>query len=600
MKTRRIVPILALVLALLLLQGCVRTELPVFSGLPHTKPEQAEATQAVDYETPVRYFDYGYRDYLGHKRVPMIRFGEMAYQRPDLDAMTRSFDALIAQTAAEDDAEALLDGYFRIYDDYTEFYTMEALADLRYCLNESDDYYRAEYEYCLSAEADVEQKMEELYKAFAASQCRAALELAYFGRGFFEYYDEHEYYTNETVLALSRREAELLVRYRAVLEAPTVTIDGEERLYNELLQTDDWDEYDRVQRAYYRKYNPILGEIYLELVKTRRQIAETLGFSRYDEYAFSVSYERDYSPQEADAFLSGIRSELVPLYAAIDPGSAAILSSAIYGEDAVRAVVKSAAKSMGGPIWEAYRFMDAYDLSDLTQAGEKTDISFVTYLYSWEAPFLTVNATGYEDDVTSFAHEFGHFVDSYYTYNADEDLETSETFSQAMEYLALCCSDELGSPARKRLLRAKLEDTLSTFVEQAAYADFESRVYALPADELSLDRINGLYNAVCREYGVYAEDYDDYYSYGWIDVLHFFEMPFYVVSYCVSADTSLQIYELETQEEGCGLDAYLWLLEREYGAGIQQVAQDAGLENPFGSGRLAKDAEFLRAELGIK
>lgn len=591
--------LLPLLLALLLLlQGC---SIPDLSDLFQAKPDPVN-TQTQPEELPERWYDYGTRDYHGHVAIDVCDYSQMEYKRPDVDAMCKDFDALAEQAADTRDTQALLEGYYRLYDALTDFYTMQALADLRYCLNQNDEYYSAEYEYCCSAEPDVQQSLEALYKAFAAGRCRRALELEYFGDGFFDWYDDYEYYTNETVLALSRQEAELLVRYRSALEAPTVTVDGEECPYNELLQSGDWDMYYRVQQAYYEKYNPILGEIYVELVRVRKQIAAALGYERYDEYAYAADYSRTYTPQEADEFLAGIRSELAPVSEALAAQGEPMLSMVYIdpSEKNVRAIVSSAAKEMGGTIWEAYRFMDAYGLSDLTRAEEKTDISFVTYLYNWEAPFLTVDATGYEDDITSFAHEFGHFTDAYYNYNADEDLETSETYSQAMEYLALCRSDKLSDRQRDYLLRLKLEDTLNTFIEQAAYADFESRVYALPENELTVERINELYRELTGDYGFCDPDIEDpYYALGWIDVLHFFEMPFYVISYCISADTSLQVYEREVQKSGSGLDAYQRLLDRYYGVGVQQVMEDAGLEDPFAAGRLSKDADFLRKQLGL-
>ena len=83
-------------------------------------------------------------------------------------------------------------------------------------------------------------------------------------------------------------------------------------------------------------------------------------------------------------------------------------------------------------------------------------------------------------------------------------------------------------------------------------------------------------------------------------MIHFFEVPYYIISYCVSAETSLQVYRLEEAEKGAGVAAYFRLLNRDYEAGIQQVMEDAELENPFREEVLEQTAAFFKEKLGLK
>ena len=262
--------------------------------------------------------------------------------------------------------------------------------------------------------------------------------------------------------------------------------------------------------------------------------------------------------------------------------------------------MESASRNIGGTVWDAYRFMRAYELCDIAKASEKVEASFQTYIYDYEAPFVLVNASGSGDDYFTFSHEFGHFTDSYHNYGANEDLETAETFSQAMEFLALNFTDTLNDTQRKNLKKSKLIEQLQTFVYQGAYADFEAKVYALDPEELSIEKINELFLQSCKDFGIYEQGFDFYYSQSWIDILHFFEVPYYIISYCVSAETALQVYELEAGETGAGVDAYFRLLDRSYDAGVQQVMEDAGMNNPFREDVLEETAEFFYRELGLK
>ena len=79
----------------------------------------------------------------------------------------------------------------------------------------------------------------------------------------------------------------------------------------------------------------------------------------------------------------------------------------------------------------------------------------------------------------------------------------------------------------------------------------------------------------------------------WIDITHFFEQPFYVITYPVSHDIAMQIFQLEQADPGEGLAKFLDMLPREY-PDMLDSALNAGLESPFDPGRLEKVADTMR------
>ena len=252
------------------------------------------------------------------------------------------------------------------------------------------------------------------------------------------------------------------------------------------------------------------------------------------------------------------------------------------------------AEQMGEIIAEAYEFMNDYDLWDVEVRANKAETSFQNYLEEYDAPFLFLDAGGSMEDLMNLTHEFGHYVDAYANYNASESVDVSETFSQAMEYLMPCYLEGiLGDAQLEELYRIKMQDTLELYVQQASFADFEHIVYNTDPDELSADFLNDLQLRLAREYGYYDGYSDDYYAKSWIDISHFFESPFYVIAYPVSNDIAMQIYELEQQESGAGLEKYLEILPRQYDGLIDTVTA-GGLESPFAPGRLEKVAQDLR------
>ena len=145
----------------------------------------------------------------------------------------------------------------------------------------------------------------------------------------------------------------------------------------------------------------------------------------------------------------------------------------------------------------------------------------------------------------------------------------------------------------KNLYQIKMLDTLEMYIQQSSFADFEEQVYAMDEDELSAERLNELSLQLAKDYGYAVDQNEIRLSKSWIDISHFFEQPFYVISYPVSNDIAMQIYELEMEEEGTGLEKLLDMLPRSSDKMIES-AELAGLESPFSAGRIQKTTEDLR------
>ena len=578
------------------------SDAPTDATVPTETAEGIELPTVDPADAPRRLQNAGARDYLEDGYVDVIPFPEMKYVRPDSDGLLSDLEALTGMVEQEKSAEEILQAYYDVNDQLANFDTMDTLAYILYTLDTDESYYKEQYDELELIYSDVREKLEAFNKACAHSSVRGDLERIYFGYGYFDKYEDYEVFTNPEYLALAKQEDELLAQYRDALADPTVEYGGKTYDFDEYLanvgELDDssYYEYIGVLQAYYTKYNKSVGSIYIELVKTRQQMAKALGYESYAEYAYEIVYERDYSAAQGIDYLRQVQNTLVPVY--LDVSEESSDASFPMSGDEVSAALQAAIRNIGGQTEEAFTFMSAYRLCDLSSTPSKFDSSYTTYLYNYETPFLTVNAHGTSDDFITFSHEFGHFTDNYVTYNSEEDLETAETFSQSMEFLALCYTEGVLSDAQvEALLRGNLRSTLDVFIQQTMLAMFEQQVYALDESKLTVDAINGIYRQCCKDFGIYSPYADFYFSQSWIDITHFFEAPYYVISYVVSADTALQVYRLEAGTPGAGLDAFNRLLEREAGDGVQAVMEKAGLDNPFRAGSLDELAAFFRAEL---
>ena len=142
-----------------------------------------------------------------------------------------------------------------------------------------------------------------------------------------------------------------------------------------------------------------------------------------------------------------------------------------------------------------------------------------------------------------------------------------------------------------------MQDSLMTFLSQACYYDFECRVFALDETELTREKVNALYYECNSAYGMTTPGFETYDSQGWIDIQHFFIAPYYMISYCLSNDLALQIYQLEQETTGAGLKKYCDMLYTSAGSTLLAFAEANELRSPFDEGRVAELAEFLEANL---
>lgn len=593
--------LLLLLLCSLLLCGCVR------GG---ASPAAPAVTGAVPTESavPAPEEDVSAQEGASEKRIETLSrqedipvFSEMEYERPSLEEM----DALILAAEEAMDAgadfetlEPLLDDCFLYYYHYDTMYT---LADIRSCLDLSDEYYAAEYLWCAENYTLIDQAIDGLYYACAASPMAAELEEKYFWEGFCEEYsDETESIYNDETVALMQQESNLIAEYRALMAEPVVSYRGKDEPLDELLERLSGSAYNNAVVAYYTQYNERVADLFIRLVSVREQLAGAMGYDSYEQMQYSYGFGRDYTPEQAEAYLQDIKTYMVPLYRDLSVSSVPYeIWTSDLDEETLRDILRQSVSDFGGSVQEAYDFMLRHELCDLKQDSRKANMSFETYLNDYEAPFLFVNAAGTNEDILTFAHEFGHYSDAYVNLNSYESVDLAEVYSQAMEYLVLSRLDEqLDEEEVDNLARIKMIDTVEMFVQQASYAEFEHRVYALGAENLSAEVLNETARKVAKEYGYYVYQYDEFFSLSWIDIPHYFEQAFYIVSYPISDDLAMQIFDLERGEPGAGMQRYLDNLERDF-SGMMGLVDAGGFESPFAPGRVEAIAATAREILGL-
>lgn len=528
------------------------------------------------------------------KEQKTLGFDDMTYRRPDVEKMEQELEQLEQALGRPSLPSTLLRLIRNCYDCYYDFDTMTSLADIRSCQDLTDEFYREEYAWCMENLPRMQQLVDEMYRLCARSFYAPLLERLAFWEGFSQEYGLEPGQQPEEIYELYRQESRLISRYRSIIAEPTVEIDGKSYSYSEYLAAAAGEaEIYRAVEAYYEKYNPLLADVYAQLVKLRREQAQLLGYESYEQMQYSSSYQRDYGPGEAAEYMEDIKENLVPLYRQLMTGQTySAIQWKFMSEARLENIMAVAAENMGGEIWESFQAMRSRGLYDIQLRANKAQLSFQTYLRNYEAPFLFLSPYGDQSDVLAFAHEFGHFTDAYVNYNAYETTDVAECFSQAMELLVLFYLEGAMTPEEIEQMQVyKALDSLEMYVGQAAIAVFESEVFTLEEGELTAENLNRLYREISTDYCLGDGSLPGW-GLSWIDISHLFETPFYVVSYPVTNDAALQIFALEQSCPGLGLDKFREMLPRTQET-FMPTLEEGGLLSPFREGSVAAVRQSL-------
>ena len=495
-------------------------------------------------------------------------YEDMVYTRPSLPQLTGCADRCV-ELAQEDAAmETLWPEIAEFFTLYSDYYTQYLLAYVHYCQDMTDIYWTDEYNYCEKQSAQAEAARDRLLHELAKCSAREELEGEdYFGSDYFDAYDGESIWTDE-FQALKEQEGALLTSYYEI--------------YQEGASLDPYSE------QYFDSYGVRLEELYIELVALRQQLALEAGYDSYPEYAFEQVYDRDYTAKDSMAFCQQISVELSPLYREL--AASGFWDMAIYesNEQTTLQYVRTMAANMGGQVEQAMQLMTLNNLYDISYAENKFDGSFEVYFYDYNEAFAFICPVGSELDHLSFAHEFGHFCCDQVSGGSVAGIDTAEVFSQGMEYLSLFYADP-----SEALTLLKLGDNLCVYVEQAAYNCFEQQVYDLSPEELTTQNLRLVFENTCKDFGLDCWELD---SRSYVTISHFFTQPLYTISYVVSNDAAFQLYQLEEQQPGAGLEIYLEHLDTEQ-VYFLPFLEEAGLDSPFQEGRIQTVRKTLEQAL---
>ncbi|MCC0653369.1 peptidase M3 [Clostridioides sp. ES-S-0001-03] len=531
-----------------------------------------------------------------------IPFEKMEYKRPDIKSVCENINTYNDKLLTCKNAKEQLNVFSNVDKIYQDFYSTLTIAKLRNNIDSSDEFYSKEYKYLMSKSVDVDMAYKDFQDTFVNSKFSKELKKE-IGKDGFNYLKNIGKLNSEEVESLLKKEQDLVVKYEDLLSKSTVSVDGMEIDFEEAMSKPNltYEEYVKIYSDYLKKYNPIFGNIFLELVQTRTEIATKLGFKNYTDYAY-LNLNKDYSQEDARKFRSEVKEYIVPLYRKVtsQPSDSSIYIKA-YKNRSFRKFDK-VLEDISPKLKECFNYMKKYDLYDYSSGKNKSPGGYTTYITKYKAPFLFNTWDNSFLGVTSFAHEFGHFFNYYNSINSNNTIQPSidicEVHSTSLEILFYKYFDEFFGKQSEAIKKEHLSIVLNTIIDACLYDEFQEIIYKNPY--MSLNDINKLFFDLEEEYGVSNKILKDKNAPFWILVSHNFQVPFYYLSYGLASDVSLQIWELSQGDYRKAVDVYMDFLNQNTDAGFKDVVEKVNLQSPFESGNLEEISSALYDYFGIE
>ena len=261
-----------------------------------------------------------YKDYPDRRTV---NYENITYSRPDFDAAIALFtDAISLIEKNEVSYDEQLRTIEALGEPYENVLTMYSVIEIRNMHDMRDKSVAQEHSYVLTNYPRFAGKIEDLYVACARSPYARDFEKDYFEEDISSYADGGR--LTDEVVELLAREGELESNYSTLSSSETFEFKGEVNTYDAFLEklyekyasipnsAQFYSEKAMLDMAYEEQITEPINNLYVELVRVRRQIADALG----DENYLAFAYEEngfEYTTAEMKRLLCSIKNYVAPI-----------------------------------------------------------------------------------------------------------------------------------------------------------------------------------------------------------------------------------------------------------------------------------------------
>ena len=554
-----------------------------------------------------------------------MKFSEMTYTRPDIDALLARCKELATRAAAAPDGDALVKLYYEQSEAFAEYNTASQLANIHYTCDTRDAYWKAEQDFFDANGPAVTNASVEISRAFLANPHVDALTKA-FGTTCVAGMKNAVLGMDDRTVELQQQFNALVSKYQQVYGGALVELDGKQLTIPQLgPYKEDLDPAVRraayeAEAGYFDAHRDELDALYTKIVKNLNQQAKVLGYKDYSELSYVRMNRIGYGAKEIKAFRDQVANDVVPLLQKVMAMRAKRTGiehptftdlpvmfkdgnpKPIPGYKARMDAARTMYHELSPETAEFIDFMQDNELFDVESRPGKMSGGYMTSLPSYKAPFIFANWNNTSGDVDVLTHECGHAFEGYVAERdphvpADLEcpgMESAEIHSMAMEFLTAPWHHLLFGKDTDKYALLHAEDSFVFLAYGCEVDEFQHIMYQNP--DLTPDQRNAEWLKLEKKYRPWI-DFDNLPFYGrgagWQRQLHIYECPFYYIDYCLSTMAALQFFLLSLTDHKDAWERYLRLVRRAGLASYTELLETAGLKVPFEDGSIKGIAQQM-------
>jgi len=550
-----------------------------------------------------------------------MKFSEMPYKRPVIEAVTEKVNAIIARINNAKSADEQLEAHRDFTGLFKNIDTMGTLAYVRHTMNTEDEFYDKEKEFFDENEPILQNLRFAFYKAFTASRFRKELEEK-LGSVLFKNAELELKSFDPAIIPELQEENRLVTEYVKLMASAQIEYDGKKLNLSQLgyyMESPDRNvrkEVFRKRTEFFLENSEKFDEIFDKLVKVRTAMARKLGFRDFVELGYLRMTRNCYGPDEVASFREEVKKHFVPLTLKIEEKRKEMLGlDKVTFIDLPLYFREGNPKPQGTPEYifesgkkmydelseetrEFFRFMLDNELLDCLTRKGKAPGGYMTFIHDYKSPFIFANFNGTSGDIDVLTHEAGHALNGYLARNIgileylSPTYEACEVHSMSMEFFTMPWMKLFFGDKTEKYKYMHFASAL-TFVPYGCEVDeFQHIVYRNP--DMTPRERKELWMRLENEYRPYI-DYEDDEFFGkggrWQAQTHIYKTPFYYIDYCLAQTCALQFRFLMDEDFRSAWEKYLDFSKKAGTMTFTDLLKTSGLRSPFEKGYIKEICE---------
>lgn len=553
-------------------------------------------------------------------------FYNIEYKRLDFNTTEKYLNRLIDNLKDSEDFNSFLEIFKKIIDIQNEIEEMFDYADIRNMRDSRDEFYEGEIDYWNSSKIRFDNLFIPFYEEILNSKYKNQLR-DFVPEAFFLTLEYTKKVTNNNITDLEVREKELYKKYRNLISGKVV-YNGEEINISKLIGLSKNNDRNKrkeiidIYNAYFYQNKKAFDEIFIELIKIRKEIALRLGFTNYSEYSLYKLRRFGYDYKDIHAFRDNIKKYIPPLINKLRKTQEDRLKiekleyydtvffsdppKSIYEGEKLLEAIGSSLKEIDTDLYDFYINFYKSGYIDLLNRDNKVGFNITNYLSKSGLPVITGNFKNNYKDITSTLHELGHGFQKYNASIMDKNyivspllkyptMEIAEMFSYALELIALPYLSNLFEEADyNKYCFEVIYDLINLLPYVCLVDEFQEQIYLM--DEITEEKIHETWLTLAKKYNLeYQNTGNKNLEEGcfFFRQSHIFLNPFYYIDYGISQIGAFVIASLCESD----LEAFKNIASVASYYSIKELRDKYNLPDPFAEENISKLSKRLEKTL---